>query len=297
VRTILNAIMDAANCAEQDKKGLPTLRGVAIRWVELPDSEVFYRPVLRCTATDGKAMAVTYCDPGDNAWPQHDEIIVSAEGIKVLGQLLKRVDKIVSERAGLTSPVKATLETWCDAVDQHGGRINERQVLRVDVPVASDGVVVPLVGKAVYPNIEAVMTKRRVWLGTPKGILNTGYIQSAQEAVGYYGPPLWYTDDRSAFLFNKNEPERAHDFALVMPCTDKQVAEDLWPWGRPDGTEAPAADLAELDAVAQAMDGDLPVVVTGLDDDELPTVGPDLGQEKPERPAHASADGKEWPLF
>lgn len=115
----------------------------------------------------------------------------------------------------------------------------------MDVPCCDDGMVVPLVDTPPL-SIEGVMAPRRLTMGCPAGRLSTGYVQAAQEAVGHYGPPTWYTDGRCAFLFNRHQPERAHDFALVMPVVGDDEERDLYPWGQPTG-DAPAEPIVLLE--------------------------------------------------
>ena len=246
MRTILHAIMDAACCAGKLKNDPPNMKGVTLRWVEVEASEYLGQHVVQAYATDGKVLAVVHVEPGEN-WPRHEPIIVSAEGVKAIGQLLKRVDKILDDRPN-ESTIRGQIETWCDAVAADGRKINPRQVLRIDVQVAGDGVVVPLVGNGEPLNIDAVMRPRRLTLGTPAGLLSTELVQAAQDSIGDWAAPIWYTDGRSGFLFNRIGGERHLDFALVMPITPAEIETERWPWGRPkveDAAEPNAGIIVE----------------------------------------------------
>lgn len=253
--TILNAILAAANCRDQSKDGPPALRGVVIEWVNLPESDYLPERVVRCSATDGKALAVVHVNPG-KGWPEHGKLVVLADSLKVLGQLVKRTQSEIEARTP-DIPVRGTIETWCSAYDEQGRPINPRQVIRVDIPCADDGMILQLAGDCTPPDIENVMRPRKLTMGTPPGRLSTGYVSSAQDAVGHYGPPTWYTDGRCALLFNRVAPERVHDFALVMPVVGDDEERVIYPWGMPAGEQSGTV----------SPDGDL-AVITGLDHDE-----------------------------
>lgn len=255
MRTILHAIVEAALCASQAKQDPPSMRGVTVQWVRLPGSELHGEPVLQVYATDGLHLAVNYVDPGDN-WPNHDPIIIPAEGVKVLRALLKRVEEPLTARFN-DSPVKAVIETWCDAIREDGSKINPRQVIRIDVPAACDGAVL-LLAPGTPANIMGVMTARALSLGTPPGLLSTELASDAAAAVGSFGPPVWYTDGRCAFIFNRADPERAHDFALVMPTTPADYPATVTPWGTPDRPARPV----------MVVPGNEWVVVEGLDKEQ-----------------------------
>lgn len=257
MRTILEAICDAANCAESDKDGSHVLRGVALTWVDLPESNSLPERVVRVWGTDGKALAVLHVDPG-KGWPQHETIIVSAEGVKAIGQLLKKTGAEIDRRDG-DAPVVGKVETWHDGYDADGRMIHPRQVLRIDVPCASQGIVVPLVN-GVPPDITGVMRPRQFKPGTP-GLLSLGYSQAIQAALGQEGNvPAWYTDGRCALMLARGVPGREHDFGILMPIVGGEEAEPIYPWGQPAEGEpaAPAADLAEIAAGEPAEDEPLP---------------------------------------
>ena len=241
MRTILHAIVDAANCADRSKDSTPSLKGVVVEWVEMAESNCMPEDCIRCSATDGKILAVCFSDPG-KVWPKHGKIIVQAEGVKQIKNLLKRTEEAMDSRPS-DALVSGQIETWFSAVDSDGRPIAPFQVLRIDVKCAGEGVVVPLVKDFCAPNIEAVMRPRRLTMGTPAGRLHTDYVQRAQDAVGWFGPPTWYTDGRCAFLFNRADLDREHDFALVMPAVGDDEAREIYPWGRPK--DAAPADQGE----------------------------------------------------
>lgn len=278
MRTILHAILETSLCADQNRKGPAGLRGVVVQWVTMPeDSDWYGARVIRCHATDGKVLSVNFIEPGDN-WPQHDPIIISAEGIKALQGLLKRAAPAIDMKHD-PSPVKGVIEVWCDAVREDGSKVNPKHVLRVDVPAAGEGAAVPLVHNATPTNIDGVMTPRRVRLGTPPGMLSTGYVQAAQDAVGSFGPPVWWTDGKMALLFNMEIPERGHDFSLVMPVVPPTLLDERWPWGKPAGvTEHACGGEGEIIGGEEA-----PVVL----DDETLVLSPEEPLATDERPVGA----------
>lgn len=232
MRTILDAIVDVAPCAEQSKDCTSqVLRGVVIDWYDLPESDHLPERVLRARASDGSILAVNLVDP--MGWQVTEPVIISADGIKIIKAFHKRVAKLIDDYMP-AEPISARLEEWHDGVTAEGLKIRARQVLRLDVVCANEGVVVPLVAGAAY-DVNELMKPRRLRLGVP-GPLSTGYLVTAQEAVGGTGPATVYTDGRSAYLFNPDVDSRSHDFAMVMPMTGIEAAQVIAPWGEP--TEA-----------------------------------------------------------
>jgi hypothetical protein len=279
MRTVLHAIIDAATCRDTAKDGNPQLRGVVVQWVDLPESGHLPERVVRCYATDGKALAVVHVDPG-KGWPEHGALMIHPDAIKQLGQLLKRVDNELDERMPEV-PIVGKIETWHNGYDAEGRMMQPRQILRLDVPCCDDGMVVPLVDTPPL-SIEGVMAPRRLVMGCPAGRLSTNYVQAAQAAVGHWGPPTWYTDGRCAFLFNRTQPERAHDFALVMPVVGDDEDRELYPWGRPEG-DAPAEPIVLLEdqeAEELGLGPDLDGADLGGDSGEPPAPPP--GGPKPD---------------
>lgn len=263
MRTILEAIVDASACVDSSKHGTSTLRGVALAWVDLPESDSLPERVVRVWGTDGKALVVLHVDPG-KGWPEHGPIVIAPEGLKPIAQLLKRTGSEIDQRGG-DVPIIAKIETWNDGFNADGQMLRERQVLWIAVPCASQGIVVPLVN-GTPPDITGVMRPRQFKPGTP-GPLSIGYCSAIQAALGQEGNvPVWYTDGSCALMLARGVPGREHDFGILMPIVGGDEAEPIYPWGQP--AEGDAAPAATLEAIAAASEPTKPK------DDDWPLPGP-----------------------